>query len=76
MKDKLQRLVRSFKRFKICPYCGLILAWRWVWDVEPCIVHTGTGSGIVLDLWPTHWRRLIDGACPCIPPANKEVSRE
>ena len=77
-KYRMEQIIRNFKRFRICAYCGRITAWRWIWNIKLCLVHVYKDTygevlddPIALEVCPTRWRRLIDGACPCTPPAIK-----
>jgi|GEM_PF-4486554 len=38
----------KLKRYLVCPYCGRLLGWRWVWEAW---------LGI-------EFERLVPGACP------------
>ena len=62
------KFFNTFRRFKLCAYCGKVLAWRYVWNVSPSIVHTGEDKwfGLALDLWPIKWRKINTGSCKCL----------
>ena len=55
----------------VCAYCGKKTAWRYIWEADICLIWSNLRDWPLPGLSPT-WRRLIDGACPCKPPAFPE----
>jgi hypothetical protein len=66
-----------FKKYKVCAYCGDIVAYRHLWDYEFCQVQgqLDTFNKIISFFlfgysFYAKWKRIINGACPCEIPSS------
>jgi len=55
------------KEYLKCAYCSTTVAWRYKYSLIPEKRYSLDTYKNIYEFWGK-WHRIIDGACPCVPP--------